>query len=91
MDLERRENLDTNAEGDYDEENAVCYLQIILAEELPEMGSLKMMSDMDEWGYTFRLGSSKKWFEQDAEDTLEWLLKYNLLNSKKIPNYKLRQ
>ena len=91
MDLERRKNLNTNAEGDYDEENAVCYLQILLAEELPEMGSLKMMSDMDEWGYTFRLGSSKNWFEQDAEDTLEWLLKYNLLDSANLPNYQLRQ
>ncbi len=90
MDHSRRQNLDTNAAGDYDEENAVCYLQILLAEEIPEMGSLKMMSDMDEWGYTFRLGSSKNWFEQDADDALEWLQKNNLLDSAKLPNYKLR-
>ena len=90
MDYSRRQNLDTNAAGDYDEENAVCYLQILLAEQIPEMGSLKMMSDMDEWGYTFRLGSSKNWFEQDAEDALEWLQKNNLLDPAKLPNYKLR-
>ena len=29
MDDVRRNTLDTNAGGDYDEENAVCYLQII--------------------------------------------------------------
>ena len=90
MDHARRENLDTNAEGDYDEENGVCYLQILLAEELPEMGSQMMMKDMDEWGYTFRLGSSQNWFEQDAEDALQWLQKHNLLNSTNLPNYKLR-
>ena len=32
MDDLRRENLHTDAGGDYDEENAVCYLQILLAE-----------------------------------------------------------
>jgi len=91
MDQQRRENLDTNAEGDYDEENAVCYLQILLADEIPEMGRLKMMADMDEWGYTFRLGSAKKWFEEDAEDALEWLIQFNLLDSSNQPNYQLRQ
>ncbi len=90
MDQQRRENLDTNAEGDYDEENAVCYLQIILAEDIPEMGSLKMMSDMDEWGYTFRLGSAKDWFEKDAEDAREWLLTSNLLDTKNLPSYQLK-
>ncbi|WP_366943006.1 hypothetical protein [uncultured Cocleimonas sp.] len=91
MDQQRRENLDTNAEGDYDEENAVCYLQILLADEIPEMGRLKMMADMDEWGYTFRLGSAKNWFVEDAEDALEWLITFNLLDSSNQPNYQLRQ
>ncbi|WP_325809688.1 MULTISPECIES: hypothetical protein [unclassified Cocleimonas] len=91
MDRQRRENLDTNAEGDYDEENAVCYLQILLADEIPELGRLKMMSDMDEWGYTFRLGSAKNWFEKDAEDALEWLVSFHLLDSSNQPNYQLRQ
>ena len=49
------------------------------------------MADMDEWGYTFRLGSAKKWFEEDAEDALEWLIQFNLLDSSNQPNYQLRQ
>ena len=60
MDGARREALDTNAEGDYDEENGVCYLQIILSDFIPEMGKQRMMDDMDNWGYTFRLGSAKR-------------------------------
>ena len=35
MDASRRSGLDTDAGGDYDEENAVCYLQILLAGLLP--------------------------------------------------------
>ena len=38
MDEERRSGLDTDAGGDYDEENAVCYLQILLADEIPGFG-----------------------------------------------------
>ena len=30
MDEQRRKNLDTNAGGNYQEEDAVCYLQILL-------------------------------------------------------------
>lgn len=90
MDEARRKSLDTNAEGDYDEENAVCYLQILLADDLPEMTRDKMMQDMDNWGYTFRLGSAKAWFENDAEDALGWLLNKQLLDSKNRPNYHLR-
>lgn len=91
MDDKRRQKLDTNAEGDYDEENGVCYLQILLAEDIPEMGSKRMMLDMDSWGYTFRLGSAKKWFTQDSEDTLNWLQKYNLLENDHTANYTVRQ
>lgn len=73
MDEARRASLDTNAGGDYDEENAVCYLQILLAEQIPGFGSERCMADMDRWGYTFRLGSARAWFENDAEDAREWL------------------
>lgn len=91
MDSQRRNKLNTDAAGDYDEENAVCYLQILLAHEIQEMGSLRMMLDMDRWGYTFRLGSAQAWFENDAEDALLWLKKYDLLTTELLPNYKLRQ
>jgi hypothetical protein len=31
------------------------------------------MADMDAWGYSFRLGSTRAWFEADAEDAREFL------------------
>ena len=34
MPAQRRKNLHTDAGGDYDEENAVCYLQILLADQI---------------------------------------------------------
>lgn len=90
MDHERRTHLDTDAEGDYDEENAVCYLQILLANKLPKTGSQRLMQDMDSWGYTFRLGSAQAWFENDADDARQWLLSHQLIDGKKNPTYKLR-
>ena len=87
MDDERRANLDTNAGGDYEEENAVCYLQILLADHVPGFGQDRCMQDMDNWGYTFRLGSARKWFEQDAEDAQQWLKNRNLLDlADSLPN-----
>ncbi|MCP3851893.1 MAG: hypothetical protein GY694_16910 [Gammaproteobacteria bacterium] len=91
MDAVRRANLDTDAAGDYDEENGVCYLQILLADYLPEMNQQAMMKDMDNWGYTFRLGSAKRWFEEDAEDAREWLFTHGLISSKNQPTFQLRQ
>ena len=79
MDEERRRQLDTDAGGDYEEENGVCYLQILLSDRIPEMGRERMFLDMDEWGYSFRLGSAEAWFEQDAEDAEMWLRQRGLL------------
>ncbi len=90
MDTLRRNNLDTNAAGDYDEENAVCYLQILLADYLAQMDHESMMQDMDDWGYTFRLGSAKRWFMEDAEDAKAWLLLYKVINSDNKPTWQLR-
>jgi hypothetical protein len=70
---ERRHSLDTNAGSDDAEENAVCYLQVLLAGQLSRMGRARMFTDMDAWGYSFRLGSSEAWFEADADDALQWL------------------
>lgn len=74
MDRDRRTSLHTNAGGDYDEENAVCYLQILLADQLDCMGRERMFSDMDRWGYSFRLGSARAWFLDDADDARRWLI-----------------
>lgn len=91
MDQQRRENLDTDAGGDYEEENGVCYLQVLLSEHLDGIGKGRMFKDMDEWGYSFRLGSSRAWFEQDAEDTVEWLQQHGLIDNDIQPAWKLRQ
>jgi len=88
MDETRRAHLDTNAGGDYDEENAVCYLQILLADEIPGFGRDKMFRDMDTWGYTFRLGSARSWFEQDAQEAQQWLLSSGLITSANKPTFK---
>ena len=90
MDPERRAGLDTDAGGDYDEENAVCYLQILLAGELPGFGRARMMADMDAWGYSFRLGSAQAWFEGDADDARRWLERYGLVDADGRPTFTLR-
>jgi hypothetical protein len=91
MDRARRDGLDTDAGGDYDEENAVCYLQILLADYIDGFGRDRMFKDMDRWGYTFRLGSAQVWFERDAEDALDWLLQHGLLNRQQQPRWTLRE
>lgn len=91
MDAERRSHLHTDAGGEVSEENAVCYLQILLADELPEMGRARMCADMDAWGYTFRLGSAGAWFERDAEDARKWLWQHGLIDRAQRPLWQLRQ
>lgn len=91
LDPERRQALDTNAGSDEAEENAVCYLQIMLADEIEGLGRERMFRDMDTWGYSFRLGSSRAWFENDAEDALCWLINHQLLNSRQLASIQLRQ
>lgn len=91
MDEQRREKLNTDAGGGYDEENSVCYLQILLSEFIPECGKKRMFSDMDTWGYSFRLGSAKAWFEQDAQDAKQWLQNHQIINSQQQPTWQLRK
>lgn len=90
MDETRRSTLHTNAGGDYDEENAVNYMEITLGALLPEVGRERIMADMDAWGYTFRLGSARAWFEQDAEDARQWLIVHGLLSDRGEPTWTLR-
>ena len=49
------------------------------------------MVDMDRWGYTFRLGSAKAWFENDAEDAYQWLIDHNIIDTRKQPTWKFCQ
>jgi len=91
LDPVRRQLLDTDAGSDDAEENAVCYLQILLADEIESLGRERMFSDMDSWGYSFRLGSSRAWFEADAQDAQDWLIAHNLLGAGQRPRLTLRQ
>lgn len=90
MSRERRAGLDTDAGGDDLEESAVCYLQILLADELPGVGSERLLADMDAWGYSFRLGSARAWFEQDADDARQWLRRHGLTDSAGRPTGRCR-
>ena len=65
---ERRAAVHTDATDSIEEEDATCYLQIVLADEIPGVGRVRLMADMDAWGYSFRLGSSRAWFEHDATE-----------------------
>ena len=91
MDQARRQTLHTDAGGGYDEENGVCYLQVLLADALPGYGRHRLFLDMDAWGYSFRLGSARAWFEQDAGDAREWLLHHALIDESGNPTWILRK
>jgi len=90
MDDGRRRQLHTDAAGGYDEENGVCYLQILLAERLPGYGRSRILQEMDSWGYSFRLGSAAAWFEQDAEDARDWLFQHRIIGSDGNPLWQVR-
>lgn len=83
---ERRAAVHTDATDSIEEEDATCYLQIVLADELPGVGRARLMADMDAWGYSFRLGSARTWFEQDAENARRWLRERGLLTSAGKPS-----
>lgn len=76
---ERRAQVHTDATDSIEEEDATCYLQILLADALPGVGRERLLRDMDAWGYSFRLGSTQAWFEQDAENARLWLEARRLL------------
>ncbi|MBU6415705.1 MAG: hypothetical protein KJS83_00885 [Xanthomonadaceae bacterium] len=84
----RRASIHTDASDSLEEEDATCYLQIVLAGDLPGFGRERALADMDAWGYSFRLGSARAWFEGDAEDALAFLEARELLPgaSKREPN-----
>jgi len=90
MSTERRSCLDTDAGGDDLEECAVCYLQVLLADTIPELGAARMLEDMDAWGYSFRLGSARRWFLEDAGDARAWLEKHGLIDAQARPTWRLR-
>jgi hypothetical protein len=76
----RRATVHTDATDSIEEEDATCYLQIVLAGALPGVGSERLMRDMDTWGYTFRLGSTRAWFEEDAREAMAFVDRLGLLD-----------
>lgn len=87
---ERRATLHTDAADTEEEETASCYLQILLADDLPGFGHARACADMDAWGYSFRLGSAADWFREDAEDARAWLLAQELIDTHGNCRYRVR-
>lgn len=90
MTSDRRDSLDGDAGSDDLEEAAVCYLQLVLADYMPGVGRHRLMRDMDTWGYSFRRGTTARWFEEDADDARAWLIDEGLLSPAGKPVFNLR-
>ena len=90
MDRARRRRLHTNAGGDAAEESAVCYLSVVLADYLANYGREHIYRDMDTWGYSFRLGSTRRWFVADAGEARQWLIEKGLLTKDDEPTWSKR-
>ena len=80
---ERRAAVHTDATDSIDEENAVCVLQSLLADEIPGYGRDRLLADMDAWGYTFRLGSARAYVDEDAQDAWHWLERAGLIDGER--------
>jgi hypothetical protein len=85
MDQARRVDLHTDAKSDDIEEVGACYLQALFAARLPGYSQARLFADMDAWGYNFVLGSAQAWFEHDAGDGRDWLLRRGLIDAMEQP------
>jgi hypothetical protein len=86
----RRAQLHTDAADNQEEENATCYLQVLLAQHLPGFGGARALTDMDAWGYSFRLGSAARWFAEDAQAEQAWLRAYGLVDADNTVLFRVR-
>ena len=87
---ERRAGVHTDATDSIEEENAVLVLQSLLADALPGAGRDRVLADMDAWGYTFRLGSARAYFERDAEAAFALLIERGIIDDThrlRVPSY----
>jgi hypothetical protein len=90
MGAQRRAALATDAGGDDDEESAVCYLQVLLADHFRGYGAARCLADMDAWGYSFREGSARAWFGSDGAHARDWLRAHGLIDAQDRVTLKLR-
>lgn len=87
---ERRSTIHTDAADTQQEEDATCYLQIVLADYLRGFDRARALADMDAWGYSFRLGSAARWFDADAQAERTWLQQHGLLDANGTPTFRVR-
>ncbi|MGY1408817.1 MULTISPECIES: hypothetical protein [unclassified Luteimonas] len=80
---ERRQAVHTDATDSVAEEDAVCLLQALLGDALPGVGRDRVFADMDAWGYTFRLGSARAYFQHDAGAAWDWLHARGLVDAQR--------
>lgn len=90
MPSEQRNQKVIDAKGSAMEENACCYLQILLADKLHGYDREQLMQDMDAWGYSFRLGSARRWFSQDAQEVKDWLINCEIIDQQSEITWQLR-
>jgi len=81
--FERRRAVHTDATDSIAEEDAVCVLQVLLGERIPGVSRERMWRDMDLWGYTFRTGSARSYFERDADAAWQWLQQRALVDEQR--------
>jgi len=81
--LERRRAVHTDATDSVAEEDAVCVLQVLLGDALPGVGSDRILDDMDLWGYTFRTGCARNYYEHDADEAWQWLAERGLVEARR--------
>lgn len=90
MSAERRATLHTDAGGTDDEECAVCFLQLSLADALTGFGPERCADDMDAWGYSFREGSVRAWLAGDGREARAWLAEQGLIDARDRPTGRAR-
>lgn len=86
-----RKQAEIDAGGSAQEENACCYLQLLLSDFIPGFSKNIHLHDMNSWGYNFRLGSSSRWFYADTDDERQWLMRHDIINEDDQPTWNLRQ
>jgi len=79
-----------DAGGSALEEAACCYLQLLWSNHIAGFNMREHMQNMDAWGYSFRLGSTQRWFNEDSEDARQWLHKHEIIRADRVPTWKKR-